>query len=88
MPRSIYPAINDILETIDRVRSKVAGKTLTEFRGDWELRFIVERAIEIIPEATRRVPDDLKALRPEIPGEASLALATFCGTSTTQSPTR
>jgi hypothetical protein len=46
MPRSIYPAINDILETIDRVQSKVAGKTLTEFRGDWELRFIVERAIE------------------------------------------
>jgi uncharacterized protein with HEPN domain len=49
------------------VQSKVAGKTLTEFRGDWELRFIVERAIEIISEATRRVPDDLKALRPEIP---------------------
>lgn len=34
MPRSIYPAINDILETIDRVQSKVAGKTLTEFSGD------------------------------------------------------
>jgi uncharacterized protein with HEPN domain len=67
MPRSVHPAISDILETIDRVQNKVAGKTLAEFRGDWELRFIIERAIEIISEATRRLPDNMKATRPEIP---------------------
>ena len=67
MPRNVRPAIGDILETIARIQDKVAGKTLAEFHADWELRFIVERGIEIISEATRRLPDDLKATRPEIP---------------------
>jgi uncharacterized protein with HEPN domain len=31
------------------------------------LRWLVQRAIEIISEASRAIPDDLKALRPEIP---------------------
>jgi uncharacterized protein with HEPN domain len=30
------------------------------------LRFIVQRAIEIISEATRRLPEELKAAKPEI----------------------
>jgi uncharacterized protein with HEPN domain len=67
MPRNVRPAIHDILETITRVQDKMAGKSLTDFRADWELRFIVERALEIISEATRRLPDKLKATRPEIP---------------------
>ena len=67
MPRKVHPAIHDILETIARVQEKTAGKTLAELRADWELRFIVERAIEIISEASRRLPDELKATRPEIP---------------------
>jgi uncharacterized protein with HEPN domain len=55
-----------LLETIERVQSKVADITFDEFRANWELRFIVQRAIEIISEASRRIPDDLKAGRPEI----------------------
>ncbi len=66
MTRAVSPAIHDILETIERLRSKVAGRTFAEFEADWELQFIVQRAIEIISEATRRIPDDLKATRPEI----------------------
>jgi uncharacterized protein with HEPN domain len=42
------------------------GKTFAEFESDWEMRFIVQRAIEIISEATRRLPSELKAIRPEI----------------------
>jgi uncharacterized protein with HEPN domain len=67
MPRKARPAITDILETIARVRGKLAGKSFDEFAADWELRFIVQRGIEIISEATRRLPDDLKATQPEIP---------------------
>jgi uncharacterized protein with HEPN domain len=66
MMRAVSPAIHDILETIQRVQAKVAAKTFAEFEADWEFRFAIERAIEIISEATRRIPDELKALRPEI----------------------
>jgi uncharacterized protein with HEPN domain len=66
MTRVASPAIHDILETIERVQSKMAGKTFVEFEADWEFRFVIQRAIEIISEATRRIPDELKAMRPEI----------------------
>ena len=59
-------AIHDILETVDRVQTKTAGGTFAEFQADWELRFIVQRAIEIISEATRRLPPELKAGQPDI----------------------
>ena len=66
MARLASLAIHDILETIERVQSKVASKTFAEFEADWEFRFVVQRAIEIISEATRRIPVELKAVRPEI----------------------
>jgi uncharacterized protein with HEPN domain len=66
MRRIAIPAIYDIIETIERVQTKMADKNFAEFEADWELRFIVQRAIEIISEATRRIPDELKAIRPEI----------------------
>src|SRR5207249_7485361 len=59
-------AIHDILETIERVQSKMAGKSFAQFEADWEFRFVIQRAIEIVSEATRRIPDELKTMRPEI----------------------
>jgi uncharacterized protein with HEPN domain len=66
MQRALLPVMHDILETIERVQAKVTGKTFAEFKADWEFRFAIERAIEIISEASRRIPDELKAMRPEI----------------------
>ena len=66
MTQVASPAIHDIRETIERVQLKIAGKTFAEFEADWEFRFVVQRAIEIISEAARRIPDELKAIRPEI----------------------
>jgi uncharacterized protein with HEPN domain len=37
------------------------------FEGDWRRRWLVERGIEIISEASRHPADELKARRPEIP---------------------
>jgi uncharacterized protein with HEPN domain len=64
--RQVDHTIHDILETIGRVELKVAGKSFEEFQADWEFRFVVQRAIEVVSEASRRLPDELKALRPEI----------------------
>ena len=66
MPRKSDAAIHDILETISRVQAKTAGRSFAEFQGDWELRFIVQRTVEIISEASRRLPPEMKATRPEI----------------------
>ncbi len=49
-----------------RIQWKTDGKTFAEFQKDWELRYIVQRAIEIISEASRRLPEELKSTRPEI----------------------
>ena len=37
-----------------------------QFRGDRKTVYAVTRALEIISEATRRLPDDLKARHPHI----------------------
>ena len=66
MERKVSHALHDLIETIERVRGKIAGKAFVDFENDWELKFIVQRAIEIISEASRRIPDELKATRPEI----------------------
>ena len=40
---------------------------LDAFETDWQKRWLVERGVEIISEASRRLPDELKARHPEIP---------------------
>jgi uncharacterized protein with HEPN domain len=55
------------LEAIDRIQQITRNKTLSDFEGSWQLRWLVQRAIEIISEASRAIPDDLAETRPEIP---------------------
>lgn len=63
-PRVALEQIRDTLADLDRI---LAGKTAATYARDLVLRLAVERCIEIISEASRRVPDDLKARRPEVP---------------------
>jgi uncharacterized protein with HEPN domain len=67
MTRKVGHALHDILEAIERVQGITHGKTLADFEQSWELRWLVQRAIEIISEASRAIPDELKNARPEIP---------------------
>ena len=45
----------------------IRGKTFEEFESSWQLRWLVQRALEIISEASRAIPSDLTSKRPEIP---------------------
>jgi uncharacterized protein with HEPN domain len=54
-------------DAIAQIEVFVAGKSLDEFMADQQLRWAVERAVEIISEASRRVPEELKARHPVIP---------------------
>jgi uncharacterized protein with HEPN domain len=59
--------LTDIIEAIDLIRTEMAGVTLEAFEPDRRKRWLVERGIEIISEASRHLSDGLKARHPEIP---------------------
>jgi uncharacterized protein with HEPN domain len=61
------PRLTDIVEAIELIRSEMAGVTLQAFEPDKRKRWLVERGIEIISEASRHLSNELKARRPEIP---------------------
>jgi uncharacterized protein with HEPN domain len=67
MPRSVVHAVHDILEAIDRIEEITRDKTLADFESSWQLRWLIQRAIEIISEAARAIPEELAETRPEIP---------------------
>jgi uncharacterized protein with HEPN domain len=66
-PPSPVPRLTDIVEAIELIRSEMAGVTLQAFEPDKRKRWLVERGIEIISEASRHLSDELKARHPEIP---------------------
>ena len=65
--RSPVPSLTDIVEAIERVQDVLRNGELDAFANDWQVRWVVERGIEIISEASRRLPSDMKARHPEIP---------------------
>ena len=65
--RSLAPRLTDIVEAIARIQAELAGVSLEAFEADWRKRWLVERSVEIISEASRHLPDELKARHPENP---------------------
>jgi uncharacterized protein with HEPN domain len=66
-PRNIQVVINEMLDHIDYVLTKTRTRSAEDFQGDRDIRQSVERSLEIISEASRFLPVELKDLRPEIP---------------------
>jgi len=64
MIKGIVARIRDMLETIDELEQATAGKTFEAFQRDWLLGKAAERGVEIISEASRHLPEDLKARHP------------------------
>lgn len=67
MTRSLIPRLTDIIEAIERINSVLTNVSLEAFENDWQRQWLVERGVGIISEASRHLPDDLKARNPEIP---------------------
>lgn len=67
MARSTKAYLADILAEVGEIEAAVAGRTIEDFRREWLLRRGVERGIEIISEACRRLPPELQQRRPEVP---------------------
>lgn len=72
--RSIRPRLLDILQSIDIVEKAIAGRDYATFQSDAVLRLAVERAIEIVSEAVRHVPESDRASHPDIPWRNIIAI--------------
>lgn len=65
--RTLLARLNDIRDAIERIGRYTAGKDLTTYGRDEFLRDAVERCVEIISEASRQIPTELKQKHPKIP---------------------
>jgi uncharacterized protein with HEPN domain len=59
--------LTDIVEAIELIREEMASVTLAAFEHDRRKRWLVERGIEIISEASRRLSAEMKNRHSEIP---------------------
>src|ERR1043165_926824 len=56
----------DIIDNVDAIHGFIGKLDLQSFRADRKTVYAVVRALEIISEASRRLPDDLLQRHPEI----------------------
>ena len=68
MPSSrILSVLRDIRDNIELARAFAAGLSLTAFKADRKTVYAVVRCLEIISEASRRLPAELKERHAGIP---------------------
>ena len=66
MPRDHRAYLDDILEAIQRIEQYTASVTLESLKTDQLVQDGVVRNLEIIGEAVKKLPEELKRLHPEI----------------------
>jgi uncharacterized protein with HEPN domain len=59
--------LRHMLDNIERIRRWTDGLTIDAYRGDVMLRDAVERCLERISEASRRLPAEMRSSQPQIP---------------------
>jgi uncharacterized protein with HEPN domain len=59
--------IKDILDSIIDIENFIKGMSFEEFKRDKKTIYAVVRSIEVIGEATKKIPKTLKDKHPEIP---------------------
>jgi uncharacterized protein with HEPN domain len=57
----------DILDNIEYARRTIGGMSIEDFENDRDAFYIVTRCLEIISEASRRLPEELRDRHPNIP---------------------
>lgn len=67
MARTVLLRLTDMRDAIIGIEGVVADVEFEAFADNWGMQRAVERGLEIISEASRHVPAELKTLVPEIP---------------------
>lgn len=65
--RQVQDYLEDILDAVDAIEQFTAGIEYEAFARNLEKVFAVSRAMEIIGEAVKRIPDSVRSQYPDIP---------------------
>ncbi len=66
MPPTVEDRLSDILASISQIERITSGMTPELFASDITVRAATERFLEIVCEASRRLPDEIKQQEPGI----------------------
>ena len=65
--RLLIDYLQDILDSTDKISVFIADMTYADFVADDKTAFAVVRALEIIGEASKKIPQEIRDRYPEIP---------------------
>ena len=65
--RDVADYLQDILDAIAAIKQFMTGISFEDFSHNLEKVFAVSRAIEIIGEAVKRIPDSVRSQYPDVP---------------------
>ncbi|AKB75315.1 hypothetical protein MSLAZ_2054 [Methanosarcina lacustris Z-7289] len=65
--RNSVDYLMDILDSIEKIEDFIEGFNFEEFSKDTKTIYAVVRALEIIGEATKNLPDSLRSNHPDVP---------------------
>ena len=72
--RTCLDFLNDIHTAIGKAQGFAAGMGFEEFANDEKTAYAVVRALEILGEATKRIPQEIRDRHPEIPWRSMAGL--------------
>jgi len=67
VPPTLADRVRHILEAIREIEAALAGVSYQQFASDRLLHYAVERLLEIVCEASKYIPANIKAGEPDIP---------------------
>ena len=67
MSNEFLDYVEDIIDAMDKAETAIAGVDYDHFAADFMINFVVVRALEIVGEATKRLPMSLRDQYPAIP---------------------
>jgi uncharacterized protein with HEPN domain len=67
MSHEFLDYIEDILDAMSKAELLLEGVSYSQFESDFKINFAVVRALEIIGEAAKRLPEELRQRYPDIP---------------------
>ena len=65
--REFIDYVEDILDAIIKIEKFIANQTYNDFANDDKSQFAVIRAFEIIGEASKKIPDYIRKVHPQVP---------------------
>ncbi|NHW00108.1 MAG: DUF86 domain-containing protein [Thaumarchaeota archaeon] len=67
MKRVVKDHVNDIIDSMNKAMKFIEGMSYEQFIRDDKTVFAVVRALEIIGEAVKKIPEEIRVKYPEIP---------------------